>query len=197
MSIVLLGSTSGSCTLQEQAVAGTTTLTLPTFNGTVGLLVSGTVTNTTSGTTIPVTGIPAGVRRVTVMFQGVTISGSTLLLQIGSTTYETSGYVGTAFGVGNTGNVVTALNNTGAFQLTSTAISSGIYNGAVVLTLLNSSTNLWSSSGNLSQTGAGSTGGFGNAGSKTISGGALGQLRLNTNSGTDTFTAGTINILYE
>jgi hypothetical protein len=35
MSIVLLGSTSGSCTLQEQAVAGTTVLTLPTTSGTV------------------------------------------------------------------------------------------------------------------------------------------------------------------
>jgi len=35
MSIVLLGSTSGSCTLQEQAVAGTTVLTLPTVSGTV------------------------------------------------------------------------------------------------------------------------------------------------------------------
>ena len=37
MSIVLVGSTSGSCTLQEQAVAGTTTLTLPTVSGTVGI----------------------------------------------------------------------------------------------------------------------------------------------------------------
>jgi len=35
MSIVLLGSTSGSCTLQEQAIAGTTVLTLPTTSGTV------------------------------------------------------------------------------------------------------------------------------------------------------------------
>jgi hypothetical protein len=32
-----MGSTSGSCTLQEQAVAGTTTLTLPTTSGTVAL----------------------------------------------------------------------------------------------------------------------------------------------------------------
>jgi len=37
MSIVMLGSTSGSCTLQEQAVAGTTVLTLPTTSGTVSL----------------------------------------------------------------------------------------------------------------------------------------------------------------
>jgi hypothetical protein len=35
MSIVMLGSTSGSCTLQEQAVAGTTVLTLPAVSGTV------------------------------------------------------------------------------------------------------------------------------------------------------------------
>jgi hypothetical protein len=35
MSIVLVGSTSGSCTLQEQAVAGTTVLTLPAVTGTV------------------------------------------------------------------------------------------------------------------------------------------------------------------
>ena len=35
MSIVLVGSTSGSITLQEPAVAGTTVLTLPTTSGTV------------------------------------------------------------------------------------------------------------------------------------------------------------------
>ncbi len=35
MSIILLGSTSGSVTLQEPAVAGTTTLTLPAVSGTI------------------------------------------------------------------------------------------------------------------------------------------------------------------
>lgn len=172
--------------------AGVTTTTGAVYNS----IQSATAQPTTSGTTIPITGIPSWVKRVTVMFQGVTISGSTLILQIGSTTYESSGYVSTAFGVANSGNLMTALSNTGAFQLSSVA-TAGVFNGTVVLTLLNSSTNLWSSSGNLSNTGGGFTGGFGNAGSKTISGGTLGQLRLNTNSGTDTFTAGSINILYE
>jgi hypothetical protein len=64
MSIVLVGSTSGSCTLQEQAVAGTTVLTLPTTSGTVltdtspkaGNVIQvvnasyGTITNTSSAT---------------------------------------------------------------------------------------------------------------------------------------------------
>jgi hypothetical protein len=51
MSIVLVGSTSGSCTLQEQAVAGTTVLTLPTTSGTILTTAStGTVLQVVQGT---------------------------------------------------------------------------------------------------------------------------------------------------
>ena len=53
MSIVLVGSTSGSCTLQEQAVAGTTVLTLPTTSGTI-------LTTASSGQSIPKAALPAG-----------------------------------------------------------------------------------------------------------------------------------------
>jgi hypothetical protein len=89
MSIVLLGTTSGSCTLQEQAVAGTTTITLPTTSGTMALtsdiptgvsslngstgalkgmtLIS--TTNVSAATTIDITNIP-------------TTAGSTYLMQI-------------------------------------------------------------------------------------------------------------------
>ena len=63
MSIVLLGSTSGSCTLQEQAVAGTTTLTLPTTSGTL-------ITTASSGQSIPRAALPAG--SVLQVVQGIT-----------------------------------------------------------------------------------------------------------------------------
>lgn len=53
MSIVLVGSTSGSCTLQEQAVAGTTVLTLPTTSGTL-------ITTASSGQSIPKAALPTG-----------------------------------------------------------------------------------------------------------------------------------------
>ena len=163
-----------------------------------GVLTSGTAQASTSGTSITFASIPSWAKRVTLMLSGVTISGSTLILQIGSGSIETTGYSSTAFGVGNTGNTVTALSGGTTFlTLTSVAVSSGIYNGTVVLTLLNSSTNLWTSNGNLAQTGGGFTGGFGSAGSKAISGGALAQIKLFTNSGTDTFSAGSINIIYE
>jgi len=53
MSIVLLGSTSGSVTLQEPAVAGTTVLTLPAVSGTV-------LTTGSSGQSIPKAALPTG-----------------------------------------------------------------------------------------------------------------------------------------
>jgi hypothetical protein len=54
MSLVLLGSTSGSVTLQEPAVAGTTTLTLPAVSGTI--LQSGTTVTEAQGGTGTTTG---------------------------------------------------------------------------------------------------------------------------------------------
>jgi hypothetical protein len=53
MSIVLVGSTSGSVTLQEPAVAGTTVLTLPAVSGTI-------ITTGTTGQVIDSGALPAG-----------------------------------------------------------------------------------------------------------------------------------------
>jgi hypothetical protein len=108
MSIVLLGSTSGSCTLQEQAVAGTTTLTLPTTSGTVALTsnlqeigvsqtwqdligsrTSGTTYTNSTGKPIMVAASSArtgDVARLTIAVDGVTIgsayTGTSSLQQI-------------------------------------------------------------------------------------------------------------------
>ena len=53
MSVVLLCSTSGSITLQEPAVAGTTVLTLPATSGTI-------LTTGSSGQSIPKAALPTG-----------------------------------------------------------------------------------------------------------------------------------------
>jgi hypothetical protein len=60
MSVVLLGSTSGSCTLQEQAVAGTTVLTLPTTSGTVLTSASSISASSITTGTLPKAQLPAG-----------------------------------------------------------------------------------------------------------------------------------------
>jgi len=190
MSIVLLGSTSGSCTLQEQAVAGTTTLTLPTFNGTVGLLVSGTAVASTSGTSIDFTSLPAGVRRITVMFAAVSTNGtSSLLVQLGdSGGVETTGYVST--GVATTGAAGGNVTSTAGYIIRGLDAAFSM-NGQMVITLLGS--NQWCSSHVItSDTSATQLGG----GRKTLSD-TLDRIRITTVNGTDTFDAGTINILYE
>ena len=143
MSLILQGSTSGSCTLQEQAVAGTTVLTLPTTSGTVVVgssavsaagqipfstdgstytptakIVSGTSVASTSGTSIDFTSIPSWVKRITVMFDGVSTNGtSNLQVQIGdSGGIENTGYTAAASGVANSGNLVTAASSTSGFS---------------------------------------------------------------------------------
>lgn len=188
MSIVLIGSTSGSCTLQEQAVAGTTTLTLPTFNGTVGLLVSGTAVASTSGTSIDFTGIPAGVRRITVMFNGVSTNGSSAyLIQLGAGSVTTSGYLSTA-SYGTTSTTSTA-GLIASVNLTAATSQSGI----CLITNITSNTWVCSNAVGATSTSATVTTAVGTIGLS----GTLDRIRITTVNGTDTFDAGSINIMYE
>ncbi len=191
MSIVLMGSTSGSCTLQEQAVAGTTTLTLPTFNGTVGLLVSGTSVASTSGTSIDFTDIPAGVRRITVMYSGISVNGTAnLIIQVGAGSVTTSGYTSTLSLAVNA--TLSTTTSTSGLVFASAANAVFAYSGQLILSTLGS--NRWVCSVNTNEDSS-ARAMFG-AGSITL-GGALDRVRFTTTTGTDAFDAGTINILYE
>lgn len=194
MSIVLMGSTSGSCTLQEQAVAGNTTLTLPTFNGTVGLLVSGTAVSASS-TSVDFTSIPAGVKRVTVMFSGVSTNGSSnIQMQLGdSGGIENTGYLGTGCFVQNA-STTGASTSTSGFVVSMNVAAATVIHGVSIITLLNPSTNLWAFASNVSRSDAASV--ILGSGSKELSN-TLDRIRITTVNGTDTFDAGTINILYE
>ena len=215
-SVVISGDTSGAITVAAPAVAGTNTATLPAATGTIVVgssavsaagqipfstdgtsytptakIVSGTVTATTSGTSIDFTSIPSWVKRITVMFQGVSTSGTNpYLIQLG-----TSG------GIVSSGYVSRASNNTGAgtgtsatngFVINATVTAAQLTNGNVIICLLDSSTNSWSSGGMLAKDDATNP----SAGAVTLSA-ALTQLRLTTTTGTDTFDAGKVNILYE
>jgi hypothetical protein len=187
-SVVVSGDTSGSVSLSAPAVAGTTTLTLPTFNGTVGLLVSGTSVASTSGTSIDFTSIPAGVRRITVMFSGVSTSGSSVIqVQLGDGGgMENTGYLSTS---STTGGTVTAI--TSGFAICTPAAAS-VVSGHCVITLIDSA-NTWIQTSLIKS--ATNTMAY-SAGNKATSD-TLTQIRITTVNGTDTFDAGTINILYE
>ena len=169
------------------------TLASPVTSGTptgVGVLTSGTAVASTSGTSIDFTGIPSWVKRVTVMLSGVSTNGtSSLRFQLGdSGGIETTGYNGGGTRIGATS--VNAATFTTGFGFNNTTAAT-LYSGNIIL--CNVTGNTWSASGVL----GGSATELCNitGGSKTLSA-TLDRVSI-TRSGTNTFDAGTINILYE
>jgi hypothetical protein len=143
---------------------------------------------TTSGTFKDFTGIPSWVKRITVMFNGVSTNGvSPLTIQLGdSGGFETTGYAG---GAVNQSPTYTA--NTVGLNLMPTNIAAASVMGHALLTNIGGNTWVLSAGVQLS-----STGFLGAGGSKTTSE-TLDRIRITTVNGTDTFDAGTINVLYE
>lgn len=196
--LALKGTTSGTVSLAVPAVAGTNTITLPSGSGTVtvnGLnsnIVSGTAVASTSGTTIDFTGIPSWAKRITVMFNGVSTTGTSFyLIQIGSGSVTTSGYLSAGSSLVN-GSACGVATSTSGFVCSNGNTAAGVVQGAYRLTLLNSNT--WVAEGNVFNTNGNSLNPM--AGGVTL-GGTLDRVRITTVNGTDTFDAGTINILYE
>lgn len=161
--------------------------------GTVGLINAGTAQNSTSGTAIDFTGIPAGVKRITIMFSGVSTSGtSATQIQIGSGSVDTTAtYLGAGASMAGT-NVVASLQNSTGFLTTGSGAATHVRHGISVLSLVTGNTWAFSSTTGHSDGAQMNVGG----GSKSLSG-TLDRVRITTVNGTDTFDAGSINILYE
>jgi len=197
-SVVISGDTSGTCTLQAPAVAGSTVLTLPATSGTVSTLgtalTSATAQASTSGTSIDFTGIPSWVKRITVMFSGVSTNGtSNIQAQIGSGSFTTTGYAGTASTVVNAAaTVVTAMAS--GFLVTADNAAVAVYEGS--FTICNITGNTWVESGVLGRSAFG-TASMNSSGGRLSLSSTLDRVRITTVNGTDAFDAGSINIMYE
>ena len=160
--------------------------------GNSGAFVAGTAVASTSGTSIDFTSIPTWVKRVTVMLNGVSTNGSNqLLFQLGAGSVETTGYASNAL-TSSTGAAVNTTTSTTGFQGGSVGSASNLFSGAIVFTTLGS--NNFVCQGSISNTGDSRF--MSISGGKTLSG-ALDRVRITTVGGTDTFDAGSINILYE
>jgi hypothetical protein len=189
-SLVLSGDTSGSITVAAPAVAGSNTQTLVATTGTLAPIVSGTAV-TASGTSVDFTNIPSWVKRITVMFDGVSVSGtSPIQVQIGdSGGLEITGYSGAVVQHASSANNTTSFS--AGFQIAQTGLAAGIEYG--FLTLVNVTGNTWCAGGTINLSGQAMNS---VAGAKTLSG-TLTQVSITTVGGANTFDAGTINILYE
>jgi len=159
-------------------------------SGAVLGITSGTAVASTSGTSVNFTDIPSWVKRITVMLSGVSTSAaSNILVQIGSGSVTTSGYLSGA------SNYVAYTSATTGLLATYNNSAGSTWGGAIEIRLINPSTNAWVSSGILNDSSAGAQV-ISNAGSVALSG-TLDRVRITTVNGTDTFDAGSINILYE
>lgn len=209
MPLKLQSSGGGSVTLDVPSTASTFTATIPANTGTVVTtgstaavtpamltqpLTLATAQNSTSGTSIDFTGIPSWVRRVTVMFRGVSISGTAnYLVQAGTSSGVVStGYLSNAMAGRHTSTAVGASSTAGFIATADNGSAAYLYSGAIVLT--NITGNTWVSSGILAES---------TAVRSSVSSGdvalaaALDRVRITTTNGTDTFDAGSINIMYE
>jgi len=167
------------------------------LNGTTGVqdnsgaFVAGTAVASTSGTSITFTSIPSWVKRITVMFNGVSTNGSSLVqVQIGAGSVTTSGYTSIAGNFAISGGVGGSTGTAGF--VTADGNASSVRYGQMVIT--NVTSNTWVASNTIGSTGIN----FVSLGGGSVAlGGTLDRVRITTVNGTDTFDAGSINILFE
>ena len=183
-------------TISQAGLNAPITLTSPVIAGTptgVGVLTSGTAVASTSGTSVDFTSIPTWVKRITVMFNGVSTNGtSNLQCQIGTSGgIQTTSYISSATTVGTSTTNSTAF--TAGFGLCGNVAATITLQGAFRIQLLDSATGIWTTDGTLARSDAVN---YMIAGVKTLSG-TLDRVRITTAGGTDTFDAGSVNILYE
>lgn len=197
MGVKLVSASAGSVEIVAPTTASNYTATMPAGTGNVVVnginssIVSGTSQASTSGTSIDFTSIPSWVKRITVMIAGMSTNGaSEFVLRIGdSATISATGYVG-AYAV----NATASASTTGFGFANGSSATATIVSGSFILTALDVATFKWTCIGMLGESDTVRM--TYSAGSKTLAG-ALTNVRITTINGTDTFDAGTINILYE
>lgn len=186
-SLIIAGDTSGTLTLAAPAVAGSNTLTLQAGTATNSMNTLSTAVASTSGTSIDFTSIPSWVKRITVIFNGVSLSGtSAILVQLG----DSGGVENTGYNSSACNQAGTVTSSTAGFVMGG-SLASLTVSGLMTVSSLGSNTWVESFSTKLSTAATG----YG-AGDKQLSD-TLDRIRITTVNGTDTFDAGTINILYE
>lgn len=153
-------------------------------------ITQGTSVTLTSQTSVDFSSIPSWVKRVTVMFSGVSLSGSAVgLVQLGTSGgIVSSGYSGAA---SNTTNIVATANYTTGCGLAQGSTSSSTFFGILTITLITGNTWVFSGTFARSDTTLTSV-----TGSSVALSGALTTVRLTT-TGADSLDAGSVNILYE
>jgi hypothetical protein len=146
---------------------------------------------TASGTSVDFTGIPSWVKRITVMFSGVSTNGTSIILaKLGTSGgILSTGYTGT---VSNLTSGSGGVSTTAGANVNIASVAASVGSGQLVFTNINADDWVWTCSFGMSVTRISNF----SHGSVSLPS-TLTQVRITTENGTDTFDAGSINILYE
>ena len=195
-SVVISGDTSGAITVSAPAVAGTNTLTLQAATATNSVNTRETAVTLTTQTSVDFTSIPSWVKRITVMFNAVSLSGTAYMqVQLGdSGGIENTGYTGSVTIIGNAGTGVTTALSAG-FQTENHTYWVAASTRMGMMTITNVSGNIWTANWVLGATGTSPAANAFGGGVKTLTD-TLTQVRITT-TGSDTLDGGSVNILYE
>ena len=141
-----------------------------------------------SGTAVDFTNIPSWAKRITIMFKGISTSGTAeLLVKLGIST----GIVSTGYASSASTQAGTVTSSTIGFIVTSSGAASDSTSGQMIISAFGGNVFVESSvvkvATNAIRHGAGEV---------SLSD-ALTQLRITTTNGTDTFDAGSVNVMYE
>lgn len=150
-----------------------------------------TAVATTSGTAVDFTGIPSWAKKITVMFNGVsTNGGANYLVQLGTSGgLISTGYVSASSFITSAGNGINTPLTSG-FQIASGS-AANVCTGVLACLLMGG--NIWVSTGVIGQPGVFVV----HSAASVALGATISRMRLTTANGTDTFDAGSVNILIE
>jgi hypothetical protein len=193
-----LAVTSGGTGVTTSTGSGSVVLgTSPSISGAVlssmasSVITRSTSVASTSGTAIDFTALPDWVKRITVIFQNVSLStNESYLVQLGTggtPTYTTSGYTSTST-LGTSGGNSIGTSTAGFIMYT--ALAAGFASGSMVIT--NITGNSWVSNATLKR----GTDGVAMSSGDVSLGALLTAVRI-TRTGTGNFDSGTINIFFE
>ena len=147
----------------------------------------------TSGTAIDFTGIPSSAKRISILFSRVATGTSYYLVQLGtSSAINTTDYRSISNAMDQSNGNASTLIRTDGMAIYNDTLTTRVINGIMTISLIDSATNSWVSSHSVSlDTNLTACGG----GSISLSD-KLTRIRVTTASA-NTFTAGTLNIMYE
>jgi hypothetical protein len=192
---------SGVLELQSNGTTGLTVNANASVTVNTNLFVSGSevkplilgTAQTATGTRVDFTGIPSWAKRITVILYNSSTTGTSIpIIRVGTSGgFVSTGYLcsATSYAGGSTG--------TASAFTTGFGIAGGVGAGSVahgIMTLINISGTIWvcSYAGAFTDAVYTST-----AGGRVDASGTVNSIRLTTVNGTDTFDAGTVNIMYE